>query len=957
MESRNISIIQQNTAGFPTRLTLLRNYLGVNKETLKDTILIFNDCRTTPNKLLSIRGFKFLYAHKSGNDKYAGGTCLGIPSTWKATQFHEGDECVMALICTKNGHILKIMAYYSRPPIPLRKELFEKFRNYKFNNNDIQSYIVGDLNSPHTALGSTYTNEKGRKLLKIMEDCDLYRAHGNETTYISRIHGTPNLLDYCLCDSIGLSHIRDWRILENQGSDHFPTITTISLSAPTRIVTKERVNWEKFKMELGSYEIRHDLGTMAGIDDELERLSGEISRCLELATTKKAFRTKGDVILGKDTENELKHKRRLEKKRNLYPRSSNERTMFRNLYNRTCKHLSKLIKRDEILHEQNIVRKINVEKDSKRKWQLIDKLTNYKNTQGVDSMIKDSNGVLTAKAEKIANIQLERLLKTHNFPADPSFDETFKNHVHDTIEDKRHVFEPIQQPGGIGREQGDDVFQAFYTDETKLGSLIDGLKEGSAPGIDKITHSIIKNFPEKTITALIMIFNSCLEIGYFPNYWKAAKIKLVLKRDKPPTDPKSYRPISLLSTLGKLFEKVILSGLEGELRKIGFKNDIQSGFRKGRSAQENFVRLTDNVLDGFKERKCTIGIFLDVEGAFDKVWREGLMFKLYKLGLSNKTVRIVSSFVNERKIAVSEGEFLTDDHVTEAGTPQGAILSPMLFALYTADLPLASREVHFSQYADDLALWSVDKTPRKCAMKLQKELNNISNWCRKWRTKLAPNKTQTILFSNRPTIRGQEPRLTLEGVELSYSDAITFLGCTMDSKLNWQKHVDNVIKRTENKIWLVNRLARKVRDGNFQTVFELFNSFVLSAFDYGAPAFICLKNKLWNKISQVQHRAVKLFLGLPSFISNKRALNVGMQEPIRDTISRRAISRLAQMSKTSPLFADVIWGKRDILRGGFFSSPLDKLLEEFDPEEMSNCLLCTAAHPHSCVKNVPSMIF
>jgi hypothetical protein len=245
--------------------------------------------------------------------------------------------------------------------------------------------------------------------------------------------------------------------------------------------------------------------------------------------------------------------------------------------------------------------------------------------------------------------------------------------------------------------------------------------------------------------------------------------------------------ISLLSTTGKLFQKVILKIVQRHIGEKGLLNADQFGFHARHSMTLQRMRLTDHVTLNFNNMS-TAAVFLDIEKAFDTTWHNGLLYNLLKMDFSASLIKRISSFLSNRKLSVLvEGE-MSMPRIMKAGVPQGSVLSPTLFNMYTNDTP-QTIGVYLALFADNTCLYATERKEGYVLKKLQCGLNSMAEWLKRWNIKINEDKTQAIYFSH--IIRPPESVLTLNGWNIPFVNKVKYLSRIFDRKITWRLHIKN----------------------------------------------------------------------------------------------------------------------------------------------------------------------
>ena len=245
----------------------------------------------------------------------------------------------------------------------------------------------------------------------------------------------------------------------------------------------------------------------------------------------------------------------------------------------------------------------------------------------------------------------------------------------------------------------------LLTSPQKIKNIIKSLPNNKAPGIDSIPNIVLKNIPKKALSQITYIINSIIKLQYFPKSWKIAIIIPLLKPNKVPHLPVSYRPISLLNTLSKVAEKIILENINKIIEKNRLLPARQFGFRSGHSTEHALCRVVQDILQGYNKKQCTVLLLLDIEKAYDTVWHNGLIYKLHKIcKLPLYMASLIRYFIRERSIIVRVNEHFSQPKRLSADVPQGAILSPILYNLSSPDAP-SHHMANMFLYAHDTVLY------------------------------------------------------------------------------------------------------------------------------------------------------------------------------------------------------------------------------------------------------------
>ena len=235
--------------------------------------------------------------------------------------------------------------------------------------------------------------------------------------------------------------------------------------------------------------------------------------------------------------------------------------------------------------------------------------------------------------------------------------------------------------------------------------VIMNLDSSKASGPDCIPVVVLKNCEPELSYILVKLFNKCLKESCFPDCWKVSSVVPVFKNVGERSTAKNYRPVSLLSVVSKVFEKLVNNRIVDHLEKCGLFSDFQYGFRSSRSTADLLTIVSDRTARTFNRSGATRAVALDISKAFDRVWHAGLLHKLKSYGISGQIFGLISSFLSNRRLRVVLDGKSSQEYPVNAGVPQGSILGSTLFLLYINYLP-DNVICNIAIYADDTTLYS-----------------------------------------------------------------------------------------------------------------------------------------------------------------------------------------------------------------------------------------------------------
>ena len=336
-------------------------------------------------------------------------------------------------------------------------------------------------------------------------------------------------------------------------------------------------------------------------------------------------------------------------------------------------------------------------------------------------------------------------------------------------------------------------------------------------------HRTIKNFKNKSTsdtrisalkianesysftTVLANIINKSFKEGVFPEQLKTAGV-VPIHKEGSKTDVSNFRPISLLKTFSKIFEKVMHVRILSFLESNNSLYEMQYGFRPGRSCEHALLNAQNDILSSLSRHQISLLLLIDFSKAFDMVDHSVLLTKLDHYGIRGSALQWIKSYLINRKQHVTVNGTKSTSNIMNYGVPQGSILGPLLFIIYINDIPEIAQYAKFILYADDANIIISANTIEEVHDQLLELINNLLYWVNCNGLALNLKKTKYMIFSKSKT--DLPSPLIISNTLIERKEEARFLGVIIDESLNWTRHIRTVISKMARYIGLMYKIKK-----------------------------------------------------------------------------------------------------------------------------------------------------
>ena len=407
------------------------------------------------------------------------------------------------------------------------------------------------------------------------------------------------------------------------------------------------------------------------------------------------------------------------------------------------------------------------------------------------------------------------------------------------------------------------------TNVEEVSAIIKNLNNKKSTGPDGLPVKCFKCLPHIGLKQISYIFNAIFRLSHFPSQWKKARVILIAKPGKDPHLLTSYRPISILSIFSKIFERILLA----RIRTYIETPNHQFGFRLSHGCPEQCPRIVDFVRKSFEEKEYVCAVFLDVRQAFDKVWHLGLLYKIKKQFPPFLYV-LVKSYIENRSFFVQINDKISSVGAITAGVPQGSVIAPTLYTIFTSDLPDLPLPGLNATFADDTAFAITASDPVLASQSMQIHLDKYINWSRTWNIGVNEGKSVQVTFSMR---KGNCPPLQLNNKTIEHVDNVKYLGLHLDRRLTFSHHISQKKKQLNTRRRQLYGILRSESGLSLDNKLLIYKTCLKPVLMYCAPLWGMASNSNIKKLEAFQPITLRVMTGLPNYVSNeeiRRDLNL-----------------------------------------------------------------------------------
>ena len=658
--------------------------------------------------------------------------------------------------------------------------------------------------------------------------------------------------------------------------DHIPIFVNLAIEKEPAIKQQERfIIWDYARTDIDKLisvlrQTDWDFIVHKNIDDATEQFTRTILTAAADAIPTKTIKTRQNDKIWMTPE----LKRQMRKRDRLFRQATQRQTQdawlkWRMQRNKTTA-LNRQLKQKEL--QKHINKLVEHKKDPYMYHKTLKTLIGRTNSNIIPPIETDDHEIITDNMQK-ANLMNDYF-------------------VSQTKPDTSKLSLPIYHNDPSQNTEAVPALDEIQVTESQVLKILNSLDVNKSTGPDKMPTKLIKMIAILIVTPLTSLYNKSLKSGIFPKQWKEAQVTPIFKKNGSPSDVKQYRPISLLSCLSKILEKLVFSSIYSHISSKNLLSERQSGYRPHHSTEIQLTYLTHNIYKNLDEGRDVTAVYLDISKYFDKIWHDGLLHKCKnEFSISGTLLSWLKSYLTNRQQKARIGDNVSLTKTISSGCPQGSVLGPLLALMYLNGL---TKEVtnDILLYADDTSIHaSHDKHDIDAVRQsLQQDLDIIYRYGKQWAITFNASKTVQQTFTRKT--EHVPLALTFSREVIPIVENHKHLGLTFSTDLRFHTHINIVLRKMNMALGPIYPIAKFLTRS---TLSGLYTTYIRPYHDYGDVAFdghITTHDEI--RLERLQNRIARLTTGAPLKTSSNRLRQEVGWETLK---SRREMHRLTLLKK------------------------------------------------------------
>ena len=817
IDEHNLTFIHLNIRSLNHNFEYLTDFL--NLLTKKPEIICLSETwlNNINNNNLNIPNYKQVINNRHCQDKRrGGGVCIYVTNNLTYNIVNELtfniidylEIVTIEIIQESDNKNITVSCIYNSPFNKIEEFntiFYDKF--HKFINKKL--IIMGDFNIDTT-------NNINSKINQLMHQLGLTPLIHSNTRPIYNTN--TNLIIDQIYTNIDTNFIGKSGIIQEQITDHLPIYANFNLNnrllknktliTTRKIKNNNIVTFIKNLLQIKWDTVYNNNNAEDAYNIFYTQYINIINKHFPIITSKVSSQIFSKNWITNNIKRKINKKQKLF---NLYLQSKSELDLY--VYKSYRNNLQNTIKQAK---QKYINKQINDNITSKEHWKTVNNIINTNVNKHNITYIKDKNNKNTFDSSKIANIFNEQFINNAQI-----INDQFKN---------QNIINPVEIP---------NINNSIFiepTNKQEITSIIKNSKLKTSLDINLINMKIVKISIDYISSPLTHIFNLCISEGIFPQKMKNSIIKPIYK-NKNQYEPCNYRPISILCQISKIFEKIIHQRFTSFFQKNLIISNTQYGYTKKHNTTHAILDLYNHILINKEQNKSINTLFLDLSKAFDTLDHNILIDKLYKYGIRSNSLQLIKSYLSNRKQVVLINDKKSQILCNNIGVPQGSILGPLLFIIYTNDLSLLfnnNQQVKLIVYADDTAITFTSENNEKLKYTIDNMITKIEKWYTFNKLKININKTKIVNFNSR---KYSNIHLKINNISIQNEIEYKYLGIIIDKDINFKNHIFNLNNKLSKILYSISRLSKYIKT---KPMIIIYNSLFLPHIMYG--------NIIWGNI-------------------------------------------------------------------------------------------------------------